>query len=202
LISAAGRLPASGGKGIIAPLIHPGEERSPMFCPGCGKPSAPQETFCIQCGARLPESIGEPGYAVPPPADFSGVAASATPASYLWGNIHGWGMLVGGPLLFLLFLFVLLAPDSDQDARLGAIILMVGLALATITGLGLVLQMKMGLILVYIWTGLHVALVFVALLAMVADPKAALPALVLLLFGVAFWSVCSVYYYRRRSLFH
>ena len=125
----------------------------------------------------------------------------AAPASYLWGNIHGWGMLVGGPVFFLLFLYVLLAPDSDRDARFGAILLMVLLALATLTGFGLVRQLKFALILVYVWAGLHLALVAVALLAMVADPKAALPALLLLGLGTVFWSVCSVYYHRRRTLF-
>src|SRR5512143_3380181 len=109
-----------------------------MFCPGCGKQSAPQETFCAQCGTRLPEATSPAGYTAPPPADFAGVAPPAAPAPYLWGNSHVWGMLVRGPVLFLLFRYVLLAPDSDRDARFGAILLMVLLALATLTGFGLV----------------------------------------------------------------
>lgn len=173
-----------------------------MFCPGCGTQNPAQAAFCLKCGANLPQVVPGQGYA-PPPQAFPGVPAPAAPQPYLWGSIHGWAMLVGSPLFFLLFLAVLLAPDSDHDTRLGAIILMVLLALGAVTGLGLVRKMKMGMILVFAWAGLHLFFLGLCLLALVAKPNepSVLIALLVVGVGLAFWSVCSVYYYRRRRIF-
>jgi hypothetical protein len=112
-------------------------------------------------------------------------------------------MLVGSPLLFLLFLAVLVDAKSDSETRLGAIILMVLLGLSALTGLGLVRKSKLGMILSFVWAGLHVFFVGICLLALVAEPKepTMLVALLMVLVGLAFWSACSVYYYRRRHIF-
>ena len=173
-----------------------------MFCPGCGTENPAQATFCLKCGVNLPQVLAGQGFAAPPLVP--GVAAPPAPMSYLWGSIQGWGMLVGCPLFFLLFLAVLLDPKSDSDTRLGSIILMVLLGLGALTGFGLVRKSKMGMILVFVWAGLHVFFVGICLLALVGAPKEPSIPIVLLvvLLGLAFWSVCSVYYYRRRSIFH
>lgn len=172
-----------------------------MFCPGCGTENPTQAAFCLKCGANLPQALAGQGFAAAPLAP--GVAAPPAALPYLWGSIHGWLMLVGCPLFFLLFLAVLVAPESDQETRLGAIILMVLLALGALTGFGLVRKSRMGMILVFVWTGLHVFFVGICLLALVGAPKEPSIAIVLLvvLVGLAFWSVCSVYYYRRRHNF-
>ena len=172
-----------------------------MFCPGCGTENPAQAAFCLKCGANLPQMAAGQGY-VAPPAPAAGVPV-APEQSYLWGYIHGWGMLVGSPLLFLLFLAVLLDPKSDSETRLGAVILMVLLALGAVSGLGLVRKTKMGMILVFIWAGLHLFFVGLCLLALAAEPKEPSVPIVLLfvLFGLAFWAVCSLYYYRRRQTF-
>jgi hypothetical protein len=172
-----------------------------MFCPGCGTANPQQAAFCLKCGANLPQFA--PGQAfLTPPAAFPG-SAPAAPPSYLWGYIHGWLLLVGSPLLFLLFLAVLVDAKSDSETRLGAIILMVLLGLSALTGLGLVRKSKLGMILSFVWAGLHVFFVGICLLALVAEPKepTMLVALLMVLVGLAFWSACSVYYYRRRHIF-
>ena len=173
-----------------------------MFCPGCGTQNPAQAVFCLNCGSNLPQFAAGQGYIAPRPG-APGFAAPPAPQPYLWGYIHGWGMLVGSPLFFLLFLAVLVAPESDHETRLGAVILMVLLALGAITGFGLVRKMKMGMILVFVWTGLHLFFVGLCLLALVAEPKEPSIPMVLLvvLAGLAFWLVCSVYYYRRRHIF-
>ncbi len=173
-----------------------------MFCPGCGTENPAQAAFCLKCGAGLQQFVAGPGMAAPPQAFPGGPAASAPP-SYLWGHIHGWGMLVTCPLLFLLFVAVLLDPKSDSDTRLGSIILMVLLAFGFFTGLGLVRKSKMGMTLVFIWTGLHVFFVGICLLALVGAPKEpSIPiVLMVVLVGLAFWGACSVYYYKRRHTF-
>lgn len=172
-----------------------------MFCPGCGTENPAQAAFCLKCGANLPQFVAGQGFA--PPPVVPGVPAPPAPLPYLWGYIHGWGMLVASPLLFLLFLAVLVAPESDQETRLGAIILMVGLAFGALTGFGLVRRSKLGMILVFVWAGLHVFFVGICLLALVAEPKEPTMAIALLLVlvGLIFWSLCSVYYYRRRHNF-
>lgn len=172
-----------------------------MFCPGCGTENPAQAAFCLKCGANLPQFVAGQGFAPPPLGP--GMAAPDAPLPYLWGYIHGWGMLVASPLLFLLFLAVLVAPESDHETRLGAIILMVLLGLGAVTGFGLVRKSKLGMILVFIWAGLHVFFVGICLLALVAEPKEPTMAIALLLVlvGLIFWSLCSVYYYRRRHNF-
>ena len=173
-----------------------------MFCPGCGTENPAQAVFCLKFGANLPQFVAGQGYVAPPPA-FLGIPAPPAAPPYLWEYIHGWGMLVGGPLFFLLFLAVLLVPESDQETRLGAIILMVLLALSAVTGFGLVRKTKMGMVMVFVWAGLHLFLVGLCLLALVAEPKEPSTPIVLLvvLVGLVFWSFCSVYYYRRRHNF-
>jgi hypothetical protein len=86
---------------------------------------------------------------------------------------------------------------------MGAVIIMVALAVGALTGFGLVRKTKMGMILVFVLTGLHLFFVGLCLLALVAEPKEPSVALVLLLMlgGLGFWSVCSVYYYKRRQDF-
>lgn len=171
-----------------------------MFCPGCGTENPAQAAFCLKCGSSLPQELAGQGFAAPP---FVPGAAPPAALSYLWGSIHGWLMLVGCPLLFLLFLAVLVAPESDHETRLGAVILMVLLALGALTGFGLVRKSRMGMILVFVWTGLHVFFVGICLLAVIGAPKEPSIAIALLvvLVGLAFWGLCSVYYYRRRQLF-
>lgn len=171
-----------------------------MFCPGCGTENPAQAAFCQRCGGNLSQFA--PGHSLLAPA-VPGIAAPPAPPPYLWGYIHGWAMLVGCPLFFLLFLAVLLDRESDSETRLGAVILMVLLALGALTGFGLVRKSRMGMILVFVWTGLHLFFVGMCLLALVAEPKEPSVAIVLLvvLVGLAFWSVCSVYYYRRRQNF-
>lgn len=172
-----------------------------MFCPGCGTENPAQAAFCLKCGANLPQFVAGQGF-VPPPL-VPGVAAPPAPLPYLWGYIHGWGMLVASPLLFLLFVAVLVDPQSDSETRLGSIILMVLLGLGAVTGFGLVRKSKLGMILVFVWAGLHVFFVGICLLALVAEPKEPTMAIALLLVlvGLIFWGVCSVYYYRRRHDF-
>ncbi|HEV2021697.1 MAG TPA: zinc ribbon domain-containing protein [Terriglobales bacterium] len=173
-----------------------------MFCPSCGTENPAQAAFCLKCGASLPQSV--PGQVfLAPPAAFLGAPAPPVPSPYLWGYIHGWGMLVVSPLLFLLFLAVLLDPKSDSETRLGAGILMLLLGLAALTGFGLVRKSKMGMILVFVWAGLHVFFVGICLLALVAQPKEPtfLIMLLMVLVGLAFWIACSVYYYHRRHIF-
>jgi FtsH-binding integral membrane protein len=60
------------------------------------------------------------------------------------------------------------------------------------------------MILVFVWAGLHVFFVGICLLALVGAPKEPSIPIVLLavLIGLAFWSACSFYYYRRRNDFH
>jgi FtsH-binding integral membrane protein len=173
-----------------------------MFCPGCGTENPAQAAFCLKCGVNLPQFAAGQAF-VTPPAAFAGTLAPPAPPSYLWGYIHGWLLLVGSPLFFLLFLAVLLDPKSDSETRLGAIILMVLLGLTALTGFGLVRKSKLGMILVFVWTGLHVFFVGLCLLALVAQPKepTMLVALLVVLVGLAFWIACSVYYYRRRHIF-
>ncbi len=173
-----------------------------MFCPGCGTENPAQAAFCLKCGTGLSQFA--PGHAlVSPPAAFSSSAAPSAPPTYLWGYIHGWFLLVASPLLFLLFLAVLVAPESDRETRLGAGILMVLLGLSALTGLLLVRKSKMGMILVFVWTGLNLLFVGMCLLALVAKPTdpTFLIALLVVLVGLAFWIGCSVYYYRRRHIF-
>jgi len=173
-----------------------------MFCPGCGTENPVQASFCLKCGSNLPQFVAGQAF-VAPSAAFPGSAAPAATPSYLWGYIHGWLLLVGSPLLFLLFLAVLVAPDSDKETRLGAIILMILLAFSAFTGFALVRKSMLGMILTFVWTGLHVLFVAICLLALVAQPKepTMLIALLVVLVGLAFWIGCSVYYYRRRNLF-
>ena len=173
-----------------------------MFCPGCGTENPAQAAFCLKCGANLPQFVAGQGFV------SQGLAVPGSPAApadlpYLWGYIHGWGMLVGSPLFFLLFLAVLLDPKSDSETRLGAVILMVLLALGALTGFGLVRKSKLGMILVFVWAGMHLFFVGLCLLALAAEPKEPSVPIVLMfvLFGLAFWGVCSVYYYRRRHNF-
>ena len=173
-----------------------------MFCPGCGTENPAQAAFCLKCGTNLSQFA--PGHAlVPPPTAFVSSATPSAPPSYLWGYIHGWFLLVASPLLFLLFLAVLVAPESDRETRLGAVILMVLLGLSALTGLLLVRKSKMGMILVFVWTGLNVLFVGICLLALVAKPTEPtfLIALLVVLVALAFWIGCSVYYYRRRQMF-
>ena len=173
-----------------------------MFCPGCGTENPAQAAFCLKCGGNLSQFV--PGHAlVSPPAAFSSSAAPSAPPSYLGGYIHGWFLLVASPLLFLLFLAVLVAPESDRETRLGAVILMVLLGLSALTGLLLVRKSKMGMILVFVWTGLNALFVGICLLALVTKPTdpTFLIALLVVLVGLAFWSGCSIYYYRRRHIF-
>jgi hypothetical protein len=111
-------------------------------------------------------------------------------------------MAVGGPLLFLLFLLVMLSGDSDKDTRLGAIVLMAGSALAAVTGYGLLRKLKFGMVLIFVWTGLHAVLVLLALIAMLApDRAAALGLLLYALVSLGIWTACAAYYYKRRQLF-
>jgi len=170
-----------------------------MFCPGCGTENPAQAAFCAKCGTSLPQFLAGQGFAVAPPL-IPGVPAPPAPLPYVWGYIHGWVMLVASPLLFLLFLVVLVDPESDSETRLGCIILMALLGLGAVTGFGLVRKSKLGMILVFVWAGLHVFFVGICLLALVAEPKEPTMriALLLVLVGLIFWSLCSVYYYRRR----
>jgi FtsH-binding integral membrane protein len=173
-----------------------------MFCPGCGTENPAQAAFCLKCGGNLSQFA--PGRAlVSPPPGLSGSAAPSATPTYLWGYIHGWFLLVASPLLFLLFLAVLVAPESDRETRLGAVILMVLLGLSALTGLLLVRKSKMGMILVFVLTGLNALFVGICLLALVAQPKEPTfrIALLLVLVGLVFWIGCSVYYYRRRQMF-
>ena len=171
-----------------------------MFCPGCGSENPAQAAFCTKCGTSLPQFLAGQGFAAPPLPVIPGMPASPAPLSYVWGYIHGWGMLVTNPLLFLLFLAVLVDPKIDSETRLGCVIVMVLLGLGTLTGVGLVRKSKLGMILSFVWTGLHVLFVGICLLALVAKPKERdmAIALALMLAGLVFWSLCSVYYYRRR----
>jgi hypothetical protein len=170
-----------------------------MFCPGCGTENPAQSAFCTQCGTSLPQLVAGQGFATRPTI-IPGMPASPAALPYLWGYIHGWGMLVTNPLLFLLFLAVLVAPESDRETRLGCVILMALLGLGTVTGFGLVRKSKLGMILVFVWAGLHVFFVGICLLALMAHPKepSMRIALLLVLAGLIFWGFCSVYYYRRR----
>lgn len=173
-----------------------------MFCPGCGTENPAQAAFCLKCGNNLAR-FDVPQAFAPAPAAFSGAPSAAVPPSYLWGYIHGWTMLVGSPLFFLIFLAVLVDPKSDSETRLGAVIFLFALGLAALTGLGLVRKWKMGMILTFVFAGLHVLFVGIFLLALAAQPKepAMLIALLVVLVGTAFWLGCSVYYYRRRDIF-
>ena len=170
-----------------------------MFCPGCGTENPAQAAFCRQCGASLSQFQAGQGFAAPPPP-IPGVPAPPAALPYLWGYIHGWTMLVASPLLFLLFMAVLVDPKSDHETRLGSIILMVLLAFGAFTGLGLVRKSRLGMILVFVWTGLHVFFVGICLLALAAQPRDRSIAIALLavLVGLAFWGLCSAYYYHRR----
>lgn len=171
-----------------------------MFCPGCGTENPAEAAFCLKCGSNLAQFGGGQGFFARPPAGVPQVPAPPAPMSYLWGYIQGWGMLVGCPPFFLLFLQVLMDPKSDSDMRVAAGVFMGLMALAALTGFGLVRKMKMGMILVFVWAGLHVWLVGLFLLAILGeskDPRFPI-ALVVALVGLAFWIVCSVYYYRRR----
>lgn len=172
-----------------------------MFCPGCGTENPEQAAFCRQCGSSLPQFAPEQGFFPPPPPVVPGVPAPPAPMPYLWGYIHGWGMLVSCPLLLLIFVAVLVDPASDSETRLGAVILMTLLGLGALTGFGLVRKSKLGMILVFVWTGLHVFFVLICLLALAAEPKEPSIPIVLLfvLVGLGFWAACSVYYYRRRN---
>ena len=169
-----------------------------MFCPGCGTENPAQSAFCTKCGTNLTQFLAGQGFASPPL--IPGVPAPPAPLPYVWGYIHGWVMLVASPLLFLLFLVVLVDPESDSETRLGCIILMALLGLGAVTGFGLVRKSKLGMILVFVWAGLHVFFVGICLLALVAEPKEPTMkiALLLMLAGLIFWSLCSAYYYRRR----
>lgn len=173
-----------------------------MFCPGCGTENPAQAAFCLKCGNNLARFDAPPAFGQPAAA-YPGAAPPAEPPSYLWGYIHGWTMLVGSPLFFLIFLAVLVDPKSDSETRLGAVIFLVLLGLTALTGLGLVRKSKMGMILTFVVTGLHVCFVGICLLALVAQPRepTMLIALVVVLMGTAFWIACSAYYYRRREIF-
>lgn len=170
-----------------------------MFCPGCGTENPAQSAFCAKCGTSLPQFVAGQGFTAPSPL-IPGMPAPPAALPYLWGYIHGWGMLVASPLLFLLFLAVLVAPESDRETRLGSIILMVLLGLGAVTGFGLVRKSKLGMILVFVWAGLHVFFVGICLLALLAQPKEPSMRIALLLVaaGLIFWGLCSAYYYRRR----
>jgi hypothetical protein len=172
-----------------------------MFCPGCGTENPAQASFCLKCGSMLPQFVAGQGFVAPAAQAAPGTPAPPPSKPYLWGYIHGWGMLVGGPLLLLLFLAVLVDPNSDSETRLGAVILMILLGFGAITGLGLVRKAKWGMILVFVWAGLHLFFVGLCLLALAAEPKEPSVPIVLMfvLFGLAFWAACSVYYYRRRQ---
>lgn len=173
-----------------------------MFCPGCGTENPAEAAFCLKCGSSLPQFVSGQGFSVPPPLT-PGMPAPPAALPYLWGYILGWGMLVGCPLFFLLFVAVLVDPESDSETRLGAVILMGLLGLGALTGFGLVRKSKLGMILVFVWTGLHVFFVLICLLAIAAEPKDPTMAIMLLvvLVGLGFWVACSVYYYRRRHSF-
>lgn len=173
-----------------------------MFCPGCGTENPAEAAFCLKCGSNLPQFVAGQGFTAPAQLTLGMPAPPAAPP-YLWGYIHGWGMLVGCPLFFLLFVAVLVDPESDSETRLGAVILMGLLGLGGLTGFGLVRKSKLGMILVYVWTGLHVFFVLICLLAIAAEPKDPTMAIMLgvVLVGLGFWVACSVYYYRRRHIF-
>ena len=173
-----------------------------MFCPGCAAENPSQAVYCFKCGARLPQEIPGQGYVAVGAAPVL-AGAPVTSAGYLWGYIQGWGMTIGGPILFLLFLLVLLMPGSDQDTRIGAVMFMVLLAVGTVTGLGLLRKMRFGLFMVYAWAGLHVLFTLIGLLALVGAPgdRNVHIAAVVIFVGLAFWTCCAVYYYRRRTLF-
>ena len=173
-----------------------------MFCPGCGTQNPAQAAFCLKCGVNLPQLAAGQGYVAPPPG-VPGVAAPPAPQPYRWGYIQGWGMLVVSLLFFLLFLAVLVAPESDHETRLGAVIRMGLYALGAITGFGLVRTTKMGMVMVFVWAGLHLFFVGLCLLSLAAEPKElSIPiVLMVVLAGLVFLILCSVYYYRRRHIF-
>ena len=171
-----------------------------MFCAGCGTERAAAAPFCSTCGLPFPDT--QPSYAV----SSSGAAvapalAAQTPPSYLWGYIHGWSLLAGCPLLFLLFLVVFFAPSSDRDTKLGAVMLMAGLAFGTLVGFTIIRKKFLGMILVFVCTGLHLPLAGLFVLAMFAPqhPPAAGALVVASLVGFACWAACSAYYYKRRQ---
>lgn len=173
-----------------------------MFCPGCGTENPGQAVYCYKCGAQMPQAApGGQGFVA---AGRALAGASAPQPGYLWGEIQGWGMVIGGPLLFLLFLGVFLMPGADHDTRLGAVMFMVLLAVGALTGLGLVRKMRFGLLMVYAWAGLHAVFTLVGLLALIGAPgdRNVHIAAVVILLGLAFWICCAVYYHHRRSIFH
>lgn len=172
-----------------------------MLCPGCGTENPAQAVFCYKCGAQM--SAGTPAQAFVAPGQPLAAPVGPQP-SYLWGYVHGWAMLVLGPLFFLLFAAVLAAPGSDRQTREGAVMFMVLLALAAVTGFGVVRKMRLGLRLVYIWAALHVAFTLIGLLALVGAPGDTNVhiAAVAIFVGLVFWMLCAVYYHKRRALFH
>lgn len=172
-----------------------------MLCPGCGAENPAQAVFCYKCGSQM--SAGTPAQVLVAPGQSLAAPAGPQP-SYLWGYVHGWAMLILGPLLFLLFAAVLVAPTSDRQTREGAIMFMVLLALATITGYGVVRKIRLGLRLVYIWAALQVAFTLIVLLALVGAPgeSSVHIAAVVIFVGLVFWMLCAAYYHKRRALFH
>ena len=172
-----------------------------MFCSGCGTENPASATFCYKCGAQMPQSVPTQDFVLP--GQPLPVAASPQPG-YLWGYIQGWAMLVGGPLFFLLFLAVLLAPTSDRQTREGAVIFLVLLALGTLTGLGLVRKMRLGLRLVYVWAAMQAAFVLIGILTLIGAPgdSDVHVAFGVILVGFVFWMICLPYYHKRKAIFH
>lgn len=170
-----------------------------MLCPGCGTDNPATAVYCYKCGAQITQAAA-PGQGFVLPGQ---PVAAAPQLGYAWGYIHGWVMLIASPLLFLLFLVVLLTPASDAQTRKGAVMFMVLLALGTVTAFGLVRKLRFGLLLVYIWAGLHILFMLIGLLAILGAPgdRSVHIGVVVILAGLVFWMLCATYYHKRRTLF-
>jgi hypothetical protein len=171
-----------------------------MFCPGCGTENPAQAVYCYKCGAALPQAAPAQAFAaaVPPLATPPSVAPG-----YLWGYIQGWGMVIGGPILFLLFLWVFFMPGADHDTRLGAVVLMIAFAVGAVNGVGLLRKKRFGLLMVYAWAGLHVLFALIGVLALIGAPgdRDVHIGVLVILMGLVFWMLCAAYYHRRRGIF-